>query len=62
MSWEIRSKLRPLNISPEEMYKDRRTPTCVRPRVVNRIKFHFPVSQCHNRVDNRIGNNAKIIG
>ena len=23
-------------------------------RVVNRIKFHFPVSECYNRVDNRI--------
>ena len=31
-------------------------------RVVNRIKFHFPVSECYNRVDNRIGNIAKIIG
>ena len=33
-----------------------------RSRVVNRIKFHFPVSECYNRVDNRIGNIAKIIG
>ena len=31
-------------------------------RVVNRIKFHFPVIECYNRVDNRIGNIAKIIG
>ena len=31
-------------------------------RVVNRIKFHFPVSECYNRVDNRIGNIVKIIG
>ena len=31
-------------------------------RVVNRIKFHFPVSECYKRVDNRIGNIAKIIG
>ena len=31
ISWDIRSKLRPLNISPAEMYKDRRVPTCVRP-------------------------------
>ena len=29
------------------------------PRVVNRIKFHFPVSECYNRVDSRIGNIAK---
>ena len=33
----------------------------IRIRVVNRIKFHFPVSECYNRVDNRIGNIAKII-
>ena len=31
-------------------------------RAFNRIKFHFPVSECYNRVDNRIGNIAKIIG
>ena len=31
-------------------------------RVVNRIKFHFPVSECYDRVDNRIGNIGKIIG
>ena len=40
--------------------------TCPSPRVCtrafNRIKFHFPVSECYNRVDNRIGNIAKIIG
>ena len=34
----------------------------VRVRVVNRIKFHFPVSECYNKVDNRIGTIAKIIG
>ena len=31
-------------------------------RVLNRIFFHFPVSECHNRVDNRIANITKIIG
>ena len=34
----------------------------VKIRAFNRIKFHFPVSECYNRVDNRIGNIAKIIG
>ena len=31
-------------------------------RVVNRIKFHFPVSECYNRVNNIMGNIAKILG
>ena len=31
-------------------------------RVVNRIKFHFPVGECYNRIDYRIDNIAKIIG
>ena len=31
-------------------------------RVVNRIFFHFPVSEGYNRVDNRIANIVKIIG
>ena len=31
-------------------------------RVLNRIIFHFPVSEGNNRVDNRIANNRKIIG
>ena len=31
-------------------------------RVVNRIFFHFPVSEGHNRVDNRIAKITKIIG
>ena len=31
-------------------------------RVFNRIIFHFPVSEGHNRVDNRIAKVAKIIG
>ena len=30
--------------------------------VFNRIIFHFPVSEGHNRVDNRIAKVAKIIG
>ena len=32
------------------------------PKVFNRIIFHFPVSEGHNRVDNRIAKVAKIIG
>ena len=35
---------------------------CVVTRVVNRIFFHFPVSEGYNRVDNRIANIVKIIG
>ena len=34
----------------------------VQNRVVNRIFFHFPVSEGYNRVDNRIANIVKIIG
>ena len=34
----------------------------VKIRVFNRIIFHFPVSEGHNQVDNRIAKVAKIIG
>ena len=43
-------------------FRTKKSDKSVRNRVVNRIKFHFPVSECYNRVDNRIGNIAKIIG
>ena len=31
-------------------------------RVVDRIKFHFPVSECYNKVYNKIDNVDQIIG
>ena len=48
ISWDIRSKLRPLNISPAEMYKDRRVPTCVRPVLGRSLLTNHRMPYCIN--------------
>jgi len=50
ISWEIRSKLRPLNIPPERLYKEHKVPTCARP-VLGRLlltnhRMPYLVNEC----------------